>query len=54
MRIKICRKEAKESEYWLSLIDTEGDGDLERERISLKYEALELVNIFNAIIQKSS
>jgi hypothetical protein len=53
MRIKICRKEAKESEYWLSLIDTEGDGDLEQERISLKDEALELVKIFNAILQKS-
>ncbi len=54
MRIKICRKEAKESEYWLSLIDTEGDGDLEQERISLKDEAMELVKIFNAILQKSS
>ena len=53
MRIKICRKEAKESEYWLSLIDTEGERDLERERISLKDEALELVKIFNAILQKS-
>jgi len=54
MRIKICRKEAKESEYWMSLIDTEGDGDLERERISLKDEAMELGKIFNAILQKSS
>ena len=54
MRIKICRKEAKESEYWLSLIDTGGDRGLERERISLKDEALELVKIFNAILQKSS
>jgi len=25
MRIKICRKEAKESRYWLRLIDTQGD-----------------------------
>ena len=54
MRIKICRKEAKESEYWLSLIDTEGDRGLERERISLKDEAMELVKIFNAILKKSS
>ena len=23
MRIKICRKEAKESEYWLTLVDTD-------------------------------
>jgi four helix bundle protein len=54
MRIKICRKEAKESEYWLSLIDTEGDKELEQERLALKTEALELVKIFNAIIKKSS
>jgi len=47
MRIKICRKEAKESEYWLSLIDTEGDSELEQERIALKAKALELVKIFN-------
>ena len=54
MRIKICRKEAKESEYWLTLIDTEKSPELEHDRIALKGEALELVKIFNAIIQKSS
>ncbi len=31
MRIKICRKEAKESEYWLTLTDTEGKPPLEKE-----------------------
>jgi four helix bundle protein len=29
MRIKICRKEAKESRYWLRLVDAGGDGPLE-------------------------
>lgn len=29
MRIKICRKEAKESRYWLRLIDTGGNHKLE-------------------------
>lgn len=37
MRIKICRKEAKESRYWLRLVDTAGKSELEKER-----EALEL------------
>jgi len=54
MRIKICRKEAKESEYWLTLIDPENDSLLEQERVALKNEALELVKIFNTILQKSS
>ncbi len=31
MRTKICRKEAKESRYWLRLIDTEEDLELEKE-----------------------
>ena len=34
MRIKICRKEAKESRYWLKLIDSERESDLDRERIT--------------------
>jgi len=53
MRIKICRKEAKESAYWLGLIDTHGDPERERERNRLKEEANELMKIFGAILQKS-
>ena len=30
-RVKICRKEAKESRYWLRLVDTQSDADLEGE-----------------------
>ena len=30
MRIKICRKEAKESRYWLRLIDTGVNSELDR------------------------
>ncbi len=30
MRIKICRKEAKESKYWLRLVDTNNDTELEK------------------------
>jgi four helix bundle protein len=53
MRAKICRKEAKESRYWLRLIETFGDSVLDTERLSLAGEAQELMNIFGAIIQKS-
>jgi len=53
MRIKICRKEAKESAYWLKLIDTEGDSVLEPERQELVQEATELTSIFGSILRKS-
>jgi four helix bundle protein len=32
MRIKICRKEAKESRYWLRLMDVESNRELAEER----------------------
>ena len=38
MRIKICRKEAKESRYWLRLIDTQENPKLENERNELVQE----------------
>jgi four helix bundle protein len=50
MRAKICRKEAKESRFWLRLILAEG---LEEERIRLEQEAKELTHIFGAIVTKS-
>ncbi|MFH1674837.1 MAG: four helix bundle protein [Pseudomonadota bacterium] len=53
MRIKICRKEAKESRYWLRLIDTNGEMELEKERKDLEQEATELMNIFGSILRKS-
>jgi len=53
MRIKICRKEAKESRYWLRLIDTHGESEQENERKNLVKEATELMNIFGAILGKS-
>jgi four helix bundle protein len=53
MRIKICRKEAKESRYWLRLIDTGSNEDLEQERKALEGEANELTHIFGSIVTKS-
>ena len=53
MRIKICRKEAKESRYWLRLVDTYDESELEMDRKYLVKEATELMNIFGAILAKS-
>ena len=53
VRIKICRKEAKESRYWLRLIETFDETDLENERKILENEATELMNIFGSILRKS-
>lgn len=53
MRIKICRKEAKESRYWLRLVDIEEHDTLNNVRDSLIQEATELMNIFGAILRKT-
>ena len=53
MRIKICRKEAKESGYWLRLIDLENDQEQENERRHLEQEATELTKIFGSILAKA-
>jgi hypothetical protein len=53
MRIKICRKEAKESRYFLRLLFTADKKDLEAKRADLIQEATELMNIFGAIYRKS-
>ena len=53
MRIRICRKEAKESRYWLRLIDTGDDSAVKKRRDELVQEATELTSIFGAILHKS-
>jgi four helix bundle protein len=54
MRIKISRKEAKESRYWLLLLDPGKAETLEADRNGLVQEAQELTNIFGAILRKSN
>src|SRR4051812_40464271 len=51
MKIKICRREAKESRYWLRLIDS--DAQLEERQAKLPGGATELMKIFGAIVRKS-
>jgi hypothetical protein len=52
LRIKICRK-AKESRYWLRLIDAGDDPTVKKFRDNLVQEATELTSIFGAILRKS-
>jgi len=53
MKIKTCKKESKESRYWLRLIDINNDRMLEKEKSLLIQEATELMKIFGSIIEKS-
>ena len=52
-RIKICRKEVKESAYWLRLIKETNDLNDADEAQSLIQEANELKKIFSSILEKS-
>lgn len=52
-RIKISRKESKESRFWLRLLDTNHLKLLETERQSLVQEATELMKILSAIMRKA-
>ena len=52
MRVKICKKEAKESQYWLQLLETVND-QTEQRRIELEKESEELTCIFAAILRNS-
>ena len=53
-RVKICRKETKESCLWLRLCSLGDDERLNKERQELTEEAGELRNIFTAILNKSA
>ena len=52
-RLRIARKEAKESRYWLKLLDTHNDEQLNASRDTLIQESTELVKILSVIIKKS-
>ncbi|MBP9772015.1 MAG: four helix bundle protein [Candidatus Pacebacteria bacterium] len=54
LRIRISRKEAKETLYWLKLIDVGESKSLASKRIILVQEACELMNILSAIMRKVS
>jgi four helix bundle protein len=52
MRIKICRKEAKESRLWLNLCDIGDKEDLKQEQKDLIQEGYELTKIFGSMVEK--
>ena len=53
MRIKICRKESKESAYWLRLIYETNSLENADDAKGLIQEAKELKKIFSSILEKS-
>ena len=53
LKIKICRKEGKESKYWLKLVEVGAKTELEEQRKILVQEATELMMIFSSIMRKS-
>ena len=52
MRIKICRKESKETSYWLKLAEVTNPSG-ENKRGVLIGEAMQLTKIFSSIAEKS-
>jgi four helix bundle protein len=53
MHIRICRKEAKESRYWLRLAQVKKTEDIE-EQVQLVQEATEFTKIFGSIVIKKT
>ncbi len=51
-RIKVCKKEIRESTFWLKLLDTGEDETLESERNILLNESIEISKIFWSIAKK--
>lgn len=52
MRFRICRKEAKESQLWLRLLNSNGQAMIDSARAALRQEAHELTLIFPSIVKK--
>ena len=50
-RIKICRKEAKESRFWLQLLNCKPEDEIKRSE--LIQESTEIMKIFGAILEKT-
>ena len=53
LRVKIAKKETKETRYWLKLVDIQDSKELEKKRNDLINESNELMKIFGSIIEKS-
>ena len=54
LRVKIARKEAKESRLWLRLCEVGDSGASQEEQLSLMAEAIELGKILGSILGKTN
>ncbi|NBD73717.1 four helix bundle protein [Patescibacteria group bacterium] len=54
MHIKIAKKEAKESMYWLELLDVGQDTELQQTRTLLRDESRQLMLILGSVLHKRS
>lgn len=54
MRLRISRKEAKETSFWLRLISETNDGTFKEEGTRFNNESNELKKIFSSIINKKT
>jgi four helix bundle protein len=52
-RVKIARKEAKETRYWLACLEENIPVELNAKRLELHNEATELMKILSAILKKT-
>ncbi len=52
-RVRICRKEAKETNFWLMLLDISTNLQLQSKLNNLIQEVNELMKIFGAIVSRS-
>lgn len=53
MRLRIARKEAKETRYWTRLVFVGENDALAQTKLDLEKEATELLLIFSAMIRKA-
>ena len=53
-RVKICRKESKETAFWLRMILETGGNGIKDDLVALHKEAVELKKIFSSIIEKGN
>jgi hypothetical protein len=51
-KLRLARKEAKESRYWLRLLDVGSDIKMEQERGDLIQQAGELARLLRVVLQR--
>jgi len=53
-RVRICRRDAKESAYWLKLIGEVNGKEVKMESTKLYQEAVQLTKLFSSITERST